>query len=191
MIYVDNDAFFFESRDNLVCGVTLIFHHFYQFGIEIYIGTGNNPYNLIAYSFHLLIFHCPHSTTQKYHWLHSYFSREKSKREKESQTWWQRILWVKRNRNHQIEDRVCYLQQELQLIGELYIIIFSRRIWCQCTYHHSQYINGIFNVFLEGRQRQHPQQITRFSSHTHQPTSLEMRDLVATHIPYQQSQGLH
>ena len=37
---VDNGAFTFEDRDQLTRGLTLIYHHFTRFGLEMHVGKG-------------------------------------------------------------------------------------------------------------------------------------------------------
>jgi hypothetical protein len=39
-LYVDDGAFPFESREDLIRGMNLIFHHFGRFGLEMHIGRG-------------------------------------------------------------------------------------------------------------------------------------------------------
>ena len=40
VLYVDDDAFTFEDRDQLTRGLTLIYHHFTKFGLKMHIGKG-------------------------------------------------------------------------------------------------------------------------------------------------------
>ena len=40
MLYVDDGAFFFESRTDIEKVITLLSDHFAWFGLEIHIGTG-------------------------------------------------------------------------------------------------------------------------------------------------------
>ena len=42
-LYVDDGAFIFSSRDNLIRGIDLIYHHFARFGLEMHIGRGTTP----------------------------------------------------------------------------------------------------------------------------------------------------
>jgi len=42
-LYVDDGAFIFSSRDNLIQGVSLIHHHFARLGLEMHIGCGTTP----------------------------------------------------------------------------------------------------------------------------------------------------
>ena len=42
-LYVDDGAFIFSSRDNLIRGISLIHHHFARLGLEMHIGRGTTP----------------------------------------------------------------------------------------------------------------------------------------------------
>jgi len=42
-LYVDDGAFIFSSRDNLIRGIDLIRHHFARLGLEMHIGRGTAP----------------------------------------------------------------------------------------------------------------------------------------------------
>ena len=39
-LYVDDGAFIFSTRDNLIRGIGLVHHHFTQLGLEMHIGRG-------------------------------------------------------------------------------------------------------------------------------------------------------
>ena len=41
LLYVDNGAFLFRSRKDLIAGTRLIYHHFRRFGLLMHIGRGN------------------------------------------------------------------------------------------------------------------------------------------------------
>jgi hypothetical protein len=41
-LYVDDGAFLFGTRDDLMKGMELIYHHFSRFGIEMHIGRGTS-----------------------------------------------------------------------------------------------------------------------------------------------------
>ena len=41
VLYVDDGVFTFEVRDQLTRGLTLIYHHFTRFGLEMHVGKGN------------------------------------------------------------------------------------------------------------------------------------------------------
>ena len=45
MLYVDDSAFFFKSRNDIEKRITLLSDHFARFGLEIHIGTGGKPSN--------------------------------------------------------------------------------------------------------------------------------------------------
>ena len=40
ILYVDDGAFTFEDRNQLTRGLTLIYHHFTRFGLEMHVGKG-------------------------------------------------------------------------------------------------------------------------------------------------------
>jgi len=42
-LYVDDGAFIFSSRDNLIRGISLIHHHFARLGLKMHIGCGTTP----------------------------------------------------------------------------------------------------------------------------------------------------
>ena len=42
-LYIDDSAFPFGSREDLKCGMELIFHHFGRFGLEMHIRQGASP----------------------------------------------------------------------------------------------------------------------------------------------------
>jgi hypothetical protein len=42
-LYIDNGAFIFSSRDNLIQGIELIHHHFARLGLKMHIGRGTTP----------------------------------------------------------------------------------------------------------------------------------------------------
>ena len=40
VLYVGNGAFTFEDRDQLIRGLTLIYHHFTRFSLKMHVGNG-------------------------------------------------------------------------------------------------------------------------------------------------------